>query len=126
MFSKHLRTLTAALCLAGFVFAPIPANAQKPTIRRDLSKEFKDLTPSEQIAIRAAAKAAYKDKKLDKLVVCADPGNMPYSDIKLEGVENKIAQVLGDTMGAQVSFYWRPFLERALNRETFDARMSEK
>ena len=65
MFSKHLRTLTAALCLAGFVFAPIPANAQKPTIRRDLSKEFKDLTPSEQIAIRAAAKAAYKDKKLD-------------------------------------------------------------
>ena len=125
MFSKHLRTLTAALCLAGFVFAPIPANAQKPTIRRDLSKEFKDLTPSEQIAIRAAAKAAYKDKKLDKLVVCADPGNLPYSDINLGGMENKIAQVLGDTMGAQVSFYWRPFLERALNRETFDARMCD-
>src|SRR6187397_1068994 len=82
MFSKHIRTLTAALCLAGFVFAPIPANAQKPTIRRDLSKEFKDLTPSEQIAIRAAAKAAYKDKKLDKLVVCADPGNVPSSSAR--------------------------------------------
>ena len=37
----------------------------------------------------------------------------------------KIALVLGDAMGAQVSFYWRPFLERALNRETFDARMCD-
>jgi hypothetical protein len=31
-------------------------------IKRDLSKDFDDLTPSEQIAIRAAAKAAYKQK----------------------------------------------------------------
>src|SRR5262245_18544469 len=97
MFS---RILIASLCVAGLSLASLPADAAKSNIRRDLSKEFKDLTPSEQIAIRAASKAAYKDKKLEKLVVCADPGNMPYSDIKLEGIENKIAKVLGGAMGA--------------------------
>ena len=94
------RILMASLCAAGLTVASLPADAEKTPIRRDLSKEFKDLTPSEQIAIRAAAKSAYKAKTLDKLVVCADPGNMPYSDIKLEGMENKIAQLLGDAMGA--------------------------
>jgi quinoprotein dehydrogenase-associated probable ABC transporter substrate-binding protein len=121
----YLRILTVSLCLAGFAFASFPADAAKAPIKRDMSKEFGDLTPSEQIAIRAAAKAAYKDKKLDQLVVCADPGNMPFSNNKLEGFENKIAGVLGEAMGAKVSFYWRPFLERALTRQTFDAGMCD-
>ena len=78
MFS---RILMASLCVAGLSLASLPADAAKSPIRRDLSKEFNDLTPSEQIAIRAAAKSGYKAKTLEKLVVCADPGNMPYSDI---------------------------------------------
>jgi len=121
-----LRILTAvAVCLAGLGLAAAGAAADKKPFSRDLSKEFDDLTPSEKIAIRAAAKAAYKAKKIDQLVVCADPGNMPFSNIKQEGLENKIANVLGQAMGARVSFYWRPMLERALNRETFDARMCD-
>ena len=120
--STHRRIFSAAAaCLVGLSLI-CPAFADKKPISRDLSKEFDDLTPSEKIAIRAAAKAAYKAKKIDQLVVCADPGNMPFSNIKEEGLENKIAYVLGDAMGAKVSFYWRPMLERALNRETFDAR----
>ena len=62
------RILMALLCLAGIAFAPLPAHAAKAP-KRDLSKDFEDLTPTEQIAIRAAAKAAYKAKKLDKLTV---------------------------------------------------------
>lgn len=124
--SPKLRILTAvAVCLAGLGLAAAGAAAEKKTFNRDLSKDFDDLTPSEKIAIRAAAKAAYKAKKIDELVVCADPGNMPFSNIKQEGLENKIANVLGEAMGARVSFYWRPMLERALNRETFDARMCD-
>jgi len=120
--STHRRIFSAAAaCLVGLSLI-CPAFADKKPISRDLSKEFDDLTPSEKIAIRTAAKAAYKAKKIDQLVVCADPGNMPFSNIKEEGLENKIAHVLGDAMGAKVSFYWRPMLERALNRETFDAR----
>jgi quinoprotein dehydrogenase-associated probable ABC transporter substrate-binding protein len=94
-------------------------------VKRDLSKDFDDLTPSEQIAIRAAAKAAYKQKKLKELKVCADPGNMPLSNIKSEGFQNKMAEVLGEAMGAQVSFNWRPFIERGLTRQTFDQDMCD-
>ena len=86
-----LRILMASLCVAGFALAPLSADAAKTPFKRDLSKEFEDLTPSEQIAIRAAAKAAYKAKKLGTLNVCADPGNMPFSNDKGEGFENKIA-----------------------------------
>ena len=93
--------------------------------KRDLNKEFEDLTPSERIGIRAAAKTDYEQKKLDRLVVCADPGNMPFSDEKLEGFENKIAEVLGKATGAQVSLYWRPSYERGMTRQTFDTGMCD-
>jgi quinoprotein dehydrogenase-associated probable ABC transporter substrate-binding protein len=119
-----VRILTFALCLAVSGWALGPALAAKE-LRRDLSKEFEDLTPSEKIAIRAAAKVAYKAKKLQTLKVCADPGNMPFSTDKFEGLENKIANVLGEATGARVSFYWRPFLERAMTRQTFDAGMCD-
>ena len=119
-----VRILTFALCLAVSGWALGPALAAKE-LRRDLSKEFEELTPSEKIAIRAAAKVAYKAKKLQTLKVCADPGNMPFSNDKFEGLENKIANVLGEATGARVSFYWRPFLERAMTRQTFDAGMCD-
>ena len=32
---------------------------------------------------------------------------------------------LGKAMGAKVSFSWRPFLERGLTRQTFDAGMCD-
>jgi quinoprotein dehydrogenase-associated probable ABC transporter substrate-binding protein len=119
-----VRILTFALCLAVSGWALGPALAAKE-LRRDLSKEFEELTPSEKIAIRAAAKVAYRAKKLQTLKVCADPGNMPFSNDKFEGLENKIANVLGEATGARVSFYWRPFLERAMTRQTFDAGMCD-
>ena len=119
-----VRILTFALCLAVSGWGLGPALAAKE-LRRDLSKEFDELTPSEKIAIRAAAKVAYKTKKLHALKVCADPGNMPFSNDKFEGLENKIANVLGEATGARVSFYWRPFLERAMTRQTFDAGMCD-
>src|SRR5262245_62673183 len=107
-----LRTLTAILSALALILVALPAAdaAKKPT-KRDLSKEFDDLTPSEQIAIRAAAKAAYKAKKLQTLNVCADPGNMPLSNIKGEGFQNKLATLLGDALGAKVTYSWRPFIE---------------
>ena len=123
-----LRILTAAaICLAGLAFATAPAVAAKAkkNFTRDLSKNFEELTPSEQIAIRAAAKAAYKAKKLKSFNVCADPGNMPLSNIKGEGFQQKMAEVLGEAMGARVTYSWRPFLERGLTRQTFDQDMCD-
>jgi quinoprotein dehydrogenase-associated probable ABC transporter substrate-binding protein len=55
---------------------------------------------------------------LRSLTVCADPGNMPLSNQKREGFENKIAQVIGDALGTGVQYYWRPSIERGLMRTT--------
>jgi len=54
------------------------------------------------------------------LRVCADPGNMPLSNIRGEGFENKIAEALAASMGTYVQYFWRPSIERGLTRQTFD------
>jgi quinoprotein dehydrogenase-associated probable ABC transporter substrate-binding protein len=113
----YLRIVTAlAICLP--LAAPV-AEAKTP-FHRDSNTEFEDLTPGEKIAIRAAAKVAYKNKKGGTLTVCADAGNMPLSNEKLEGYENKLAKIVADAMGAELRFSWRPSLERGLTRQTFD------
>ncbi len=42
------------------------------------------------------------------LKVCADPNNPPYSDQKLQGFENKIADLLGDELNKKVEYSWFP------------------
>src|SRR5215467_13194663 len=55
------------------------------------------------------------------LRVCADPGNMPFSNNRGEGLENKIAEVLARALGTGVQYYYRPAVERGLTRTTLDA-----
>jgi len=54
------------------------------------------------------------------LRVCADPGNMPISNDKGEGFSNKIAKVIAESMGKSVIYFYRPYLNRGLTRQTFD------
>jgi len=69
-------------------------------------------------AFAANAFAADTAPKLGALRVCADPGNMPLSNNKREGFQNKIAEVMAGALGTQVQYYWRPSFERALMRTT--------
>ncbi|MFD0987867.1 quinoprotein dehydrogenase-associated putative ABC transporter substrate-binding protein [Methyloligella solikamskensis] len=92
---------------------------------RQLDKTYEELSPAERIATRAAAKAAYKNKRLKEIHVCADPGNMPLSNIQKEGFQNKIIEILGEALGADIRYHWRPFIERGLTRETFSQRMCD-
>jgi quinoprotein dehydrogenase-associated probable ABC transporter substrate-binding protein len=55
------------------------------------------------------------------LRVCADPGNMPLSNDRGEGLENKMALVLAHALGTTVEYYYRPGIERGLIRNTLDA-----
>ena len=55
------------------------------------------------------------------LRVCADPGNMPLSNNRGEGFENKIAAVLAKALDTTVEYYYRPGIERGLTRTTLDA-----
>jgi quinoprotein dehydrogenase-associated probable ABC transporter substrate-binding protein len=67
---------------------------------------------------RDAAKRIAKTRKFETLRFCGDPGNMPFSNQKKEGFENKIAEVLAEDLGAQVVWAWRPTFERGLTRQT--------
>lgn len=53
------------------------------------------------------------------LRVCADPANMPFSNDKGEGFENKIAELLAKDLGVRVEYTWFPqatgFVRNTLN-----------
>jgi quinoprotein dehydrogenase-associated probable ABC transporter substrate-binding protein len=78
-------------------------------------KSFDELTHAEH----TAAKAEARNRKIKTLRVCADPGNMPQSNDKREGYQNKIIDIIAADLGATVDFFWRPYHERGLTRETF-------
>lgn len=50
--------------------------------------------------------------------VCADPNNLPYSNRAQEGFENKIAEILADELGANLSYVWYPARQLQI-REVF-------
>lgn len=53
--------------------------------------------------------------------VCADPNNMPFSNERQEGFENKIADLIAKDWGLPVSYTWWP-QRRGFVRETLRAR----
>ncbi|HEY6483139.1 MAG TPA: quinoprotein dehydrogenase-associated putative ABC transporter substrate-binding protein [Steroidobacteraceae bacterium] len=69
----------------------------------------------------AGANGVAVGASLQSLTVCADPGNMPLSDEKGAGFENKIAEIIGKALGTGVHYYWRPSIERGLMRTTLSA-----
>jgi quinoprotein dehydrogenase-associated probable ABC transporter substrate-binding protein len=58
-------------------------------------------------AAGAAAPAENTDA-VKTLAVCADPGNLPYSSIKLDGFENRIATLLAADMHRTLRYAWAP------------------
>src|SRR4051794_13525802 len=41
------------------------------------------------------------------LRIAADPNNLPFTNQRLEGFENKIARIIADDLGAQIEYTWR-------------------
>jgi mxaJ protein len=62
------------------------------------------------LALCAAAPAAAQDKAPERkaLRVCQDPNNLPFSNTKAEGIENRIADVFGKALGLPVTYYSFP------------------
>ena len=54
------------------------------------------------------------------LRVCGDPDNLPFSNERLEGFENRIAAVVAAELGATPVYTWWPH-QRGLVRNTIDA-----
>jgi ABC-type amino acid transport substrate-binding protein len=58
------------------------------------------------------------------LRVCGDPNNLPFSNEKLEGIENEIAALLAKDLGWRLEYVWWPhqrgLVRRVLNTERCD------
>src|ERR1043165_9439358 len=67
------------------------------------------------MAIASAALAA----EAPALRVCSDPNNLPYSNDRGEGFENKIAELVAQDLGMRLSYFWMPqrrgFVRNTLN-----------
>lgn len=76
------------------------------------------------LLILSAAAAAGQPKELR---VCADPDNLPFSNDRLQGFENKIAELIAKDLKASVSYTWHPqrrgFIRQTLKAERCDLVM---
>jgi quinoprotein dehydrogenase-associated probable ABC transporter substrate-binding protein len=63
-------------------------------------------------------------RTLPDLRVCADPNNLPFSNEKGEGFENRIAELMARDLGAKLRYVWLPqrrgFVRNSLNAGTCD------
>jgi mxaJ protein len=62
------------------------------------------------VASPATAQEKAQDKPPERkaLRVCQDPNNLPFSNTKGEGLENRIAEVFGKALGLPVTYYSFP------------------
>lgn len=70
-------------------------------------------SPSGGVAVARAAE--------DVLRVCADPNNMPFSNQKLEGIENEIAALIARDLGWRLEYVWWPH-QRGLVKRVLDTQ----
>ncbi len=120
--------LEVCVILATCVFA-IPCSAQQATSQQEeMARQDKALAAALRkidsyqpltAGDRAALKAAARKMTVPALRVCADPGDMPISNDHQEGYWNKILDILAQAMNTHVEYYWRPYIERGMMRETF-------
>lgn len=59
-----------------------------------------------------------------ELRVCSDPNNLPFSNERREGFENRIAELVARDLGMKLSYYWfaqrRGFVRNTLNANKCD------
>lgn len=120
--SRVKRSCVGGLLAGALFFASVPPIGAGPNLdtatQNALSKLEAQLPLS--AADHTALKKAAQALKVDRLRVCGDPGNMPLSNIKREGYQNKIIEAVANSMGAYVEYFWRPYMARGMTRETLD------
>ncbi|HKO46122.1 MAG TPA: quinoprotein dehydrogenase-associated putative ABC transporter substrate-binding protein [Polyangiaceae bacterium] len=72
----------------------------------------------------ATAAASAQARSARVLRVCADPANLPYSNSKLKGFENRIATLVANELHARLAYTWwsqrRGFLRQTLQAGVCD------
>ena len=81
------------------------------------------------LALAGAARAqpATPSAPAQTLRVCGNPDNLPFSNSKLQGFENRIAELIAAELGVPVVYTWhaqrRAFVRRTLNAGRCDLVM---
>src|SRR3989441_6681309 len=71
-----------------------------------------------------SAGGAAAQGRTNQFRVCADPNNLPYSNEKLEGFENKLAELIAKELGAFPTYTWWPD-RRGFIRNTLRANLCD-
>jgi quinoprotein dehydrogenase-associated probable ABC transporter substrate-binding protein len=117
------RSLALAVLLAcpgivvvsGFLTAEASAQAVSRTVLAQ---------PPAREALRRASPEPREGGARAPLRVCSDPENMPFSNRKLEGFENRIAALIAKELGTTVSYIWWG-QRRGFVRNTMDATLQK-
>src|SRR5690242_4244420 len=79
------------------------------------------------IAAAVLLTAASLESAQPALRVCADPNNMPFSNQKGQGFENKLAELIAAKMGAKLEYTWwsqrKSFVKNSLGQGRCDVLM---
>jgi mxaJ protein len=79
------------------------------------------------IVFTGGAPGAAPTQPVRELRVCADPNNLPFSNERREGFENKIAALVAEDLHAKVRYTWKPqrrgFVRRTLKAHDCDLVM---
>ena len=121
---NQLRSMCAGLAFLAMPVFPVSGAgaARDDGISEALHQAFNrldnqlPLTAADHTALKKAAAARVQSS----LRVCGDPGNLPLSDINRAGFQNKVIELVAQEIGAEVKYFWRPYLMRGITRQTFD------
>lgn len=128
MKSRHL------VLLAAWLVAPLApqvvevAQAAEASARLPVTATVVRPDAPDAPDVNAAATAGQGSAASPRLLrVCADPNNLPFSNAKREGFENRIADILGQELGAKVEYTWwaqrRGFIRNTLKAGKCDLVM---
>jgi mxaJ protein len=115
------RSLSAHLGGANLVFAQTLDGSRQSILQGDrtVRRIWISLVVGLCLGLLALGGGRVGGAEPKELRVCADPDNLPFSNEKLEGFENKIAELLAHDLGARLSYTWWPH-QRGLVRRTLN------
>jgi mxaJ protein len=87
-----------------------------------MSSRFRNVAGAAALLLLGAASGSPDSAEPNPAVlrVCSDPNNLPFSNRRGEGFENRIAGLLASDLGARLEYFWWPE-RRGFVRNTVDA-----
>jgi mxaJ protein len=111
---KQVKKLGLIACLA--ITANLAMAGDAATESKIKDEDIPTLNPDEGRVGELARVPTF-----DEFKVCADPDNMPYSNLKKEGFEDKIAELLAKDLGKPLTFTYA-YNRQGFLRNTINAR----